>query len=606
MEISVKNIKHDALSINKYNYNHVAQVCGGMAAGLGVAAIMGWISGFLLLTSICFDCVPMGQNTSIAFVALGCALFILAYHSTHPVAHQFIKIVVIFDLLFAILIIIQYFSGINFGINQVLFSTPEKTSGMVPISMMSFMTAVIFLLIGISLLLLSFPLGSERRCKGAASILATMVVVIGSTVILGYSYATPLFYWARRVPMPLTTAIAFVLMGIGLISSAGPQYWPLYLVVGSSTRSRLMRVFLILVGAVVLFDFWLDAIVILHLGRNPAFVSSLLAILTLVVSNFIISHIANKIGNPIDRIGVEHKLVTERFQKLSGTIEQSPNAVMITDIKGNIEYVNSKFVQITGYSREVVVGQNPRILKSGQTPPEEYKRLWEIITAGGEWQGEFYNKKKTGGLYWEHAYISPIRNSEGVITHFLAVKEDITERKRAESQLVYMANRDPLTNLYNRRYFQKDLEHWLTHVQRYKIHGALLFVDLDNFKNINDTFGHQTGDKLLKTVASLLRKRIRRTDTLARLGGDEFAIILHRTNLEQAQSVAREIIELIRRSAATEENESFSITVSIGIALFPEHGATTETLLSSADIALYRAKEEGRNRLCIYTPDQKT
>ena len=279
---------------------------------------------------------------------------------------------------------------------------------------------------------------------------------------------------------------------------------------------------------------------------------------------------------------------------------------MVTDIKGNIEYVNSKFIQITGYSREEVVGQNPRILKSGQTPPEEYKRLWETITAGGEWQGEFYNKKKTGELYLEYAYISPIRNSEGVITHFLAVKEDITKRKRAESQLVYLADRDPLTNLFNRRRFLEELEVWLAQAKRYQIQGALLFIDVDNFKYINDTLGHQSGDVLLKTLADLLQKKLRNTDVLARMGGDEFAIILPYVELDKAQLVARDILEVMRYRTTADTGAIPVTTASIGIALFPEHGSSGETLLMCADLAMYMAKEEGRNRFCVYTPQQKT
>jgi len=267
------------------------------------------------------------------------------------------------------------------------------------------------------------------------------------------------------------------------------------------------------------------------------------------------------------------------------------------------------------------VGQNSRILKSGKIPPEEYKRMWNTITSGSEWHGEFQNKKKSGKLYWVHASISPVKDSNGIITHFLAVIEDINERKHLETKLVNMAERDPLTNLFNRRRFEEELEDWLAQAKRYTTHGALLFIDLDNFKHINDTFGHYTGDKhfkhindtfghytgdkLLKTVANTLQKRLRYTDTLARLGGDEFAIILQHTNIGQAQLIAGEMLGLLKYNTEGKEGKCPGITASIGIALFPEHSASLETLIAYADLAMYNAKEQGGNRVCVYSQDQE-
>ncbi|MBI2472920.1 MAG: EAL domain-containing protein [Planctomycetes bacterium] len=301
----------------------------------------------------------------------------------------------------------------------------------------------------------------------------------------------------------------------------------------------------------------------------------------------------------------ELRQTRERIELLFHAIEQSTSVVIITDDKGAIEYVNPKFTQLTGYMPEEVIGKNPRILKSGKTPPEEYKRLWAVITSGGEWKGEFRNRKKNGECYWEHAAISSIRDSEGLITHFLAIKEDITERKRFEAHLEYLANNDPLTNLFNRRRFREELEDWIAQMERHESDGALLFIDLDNFKYINDTLGHQKGDEILINFAYLLRARVRETDIIARLGGDEFAIILPYTDAERAQSIAMQILELARENIHVNNGRFHSVTASIGIALFPEHGNDAEKLLSYADLAMYRAKEKGRNCVSIYSPDQK-
>jgi diguanylate cyclase (GGDEF)-like protein/PAS domain S-box-containing protein len=307
----------------------------------------------------------------------------------------------------------------------------------------------------------------------------------------------------------------------------------------------------------------------------------------------------------ISRDVTERKRIEEELRKLSNAVKQSPVSVVITDTKGIIEYVNPRFTELTGYTPDEVIGKTPRILKSGKTSASEYKRLWDTITQGKEWRGEFCNRKKNGELYWDYAYISPIRNSEGVITHFLAVKENITERKNFEVQLAHLASCDPLTNLLNRRRFHEELENCLAQARRYGNKGAVMFLDVDNFKYINDTLGHQAGDKLLVDLATLLRKRMRKTDTLARLGGDEFAIILPHVDVDQAQSIAINILESVRNNIIVNKRQSLSITVSIGIALFPEHGDDAETLLSYADLSLYRAKEEGRNRIRVFSPDHK-
>lgn len=299
-------------------------------------------------------------------------------------------------------------------------------------------------------------------------------------------------------------------------------------------------------------------------------------------------------------------MTESRFRELSSAVEQNPCAIIITDVKGIIQYVNEKFCRMTGFAPEEVIGKNPRIFKSGETTPEEYEQLWKTITSGKTWRGELHNKKKNRELYWGHTSISSIKNPDGIITHFIAVTDDVSKRKWLETKLVNLADRDPLTNLFNRRRFQEELKNCLAQSQRYNLHGALLFIDLDNFKYVNDTLGHRTGDTLLKVVAELLKKRLRTTDTLARLGGDEFAIILHRTAWVQAMAISKEIVELVKRYATVKEGESLGVTASIGIALFPEHGFDSEILLTYADLAMYQAKEEGRNHCCIYTHERKT
>ncbi|GJQ60756.1 MAG: EAL domain-containing protein [Candidatus Scalindua sp. AMX11] len=299
------------------------------------------------------------------------------------------------------------------------------------------------------------------------------------------------------------------------------------------------------------------------------------------------------------------KQVQEKLRNLSQAVEQSPSIVIITDINGNIEYVNNKFSQLTGYTSQEVIGKNPRILKSGTITPDVYEDLWKTIAKGGEWEGEFHNKKKDGELYWEHAHILPIKNSMKMTSHYLGVKEDITERKRFEVQLIFLADHDPLTNLYNRRRFHEELGRCLVQSKRYHTTGALLFLDLDNFKYYNDTYGHLKGDELLVKLAGVLKNNIRETDTLARLGGDEFAIILPFAGAEEAQSISQHILGIVREYIPLLENKSLCLTASIGIVLFPEYGSDIDTLLSYADRAMYKAKQQGRNKVCLFSNADK-
>ncbi len=581
----------------------ITLVCAGIQICIGLIALFGWIAGLLLLASIRPDFIPMAPGTAIIFIAMGSAFIILVCWPIHFITNWFAKFISFFIIFQGLLTLIQYFFCVNFGIVILYFGSPG-TVGMAPLGIMSPITAANFLLAGVSLLLSLFI---EKKCyKNIASSLAAVVIIVGSVVILGYLYRTPLLYGGTTVPMALTTAIAFVFLGVGLIVFIGKQYWPLCLVVGSSTHARLMRTFLPITVFIVLLEGWVYTYIFCKPKNNPALISALLVILLVVIVGVLVSRISNIIANTIDSAEKKRRLAEEKLHKLSHAIEQSSCPIIITNTKGDIEYINPKFTQLTGYTLEEVLGQNPRILRSGDTKQEQYTDLWNTITSGKEWRGEFHNRKKNGELYWEQALISPIRNSEGMITHFVAIKEDVTERKNLEAKLTYTANHDSLTNLFNRHYLCEELEKLLALSERYGTSGALLFLDVDNFKYINDTLGHAAGDKLLMQIADLLKTRLRKTDIVARLGGDEFAILLPHTDTHKALFIAKQIVELIQHQATVQDIQSIGITTSIGIAMFPKHGDTVKTLLTHADLAMYQAKEKGRNRVCIFRPNQKT
>jgi len=328
--------------------------------------------------------------------------------------------------------------------------------------------------------------------------------------------------------------------------------------------------------------------------------------------------IKNLIDDLEDEVG-SHKLTAENLNKLSQAIEQSPVSVMITDLGGNIEYVNPQLCKITGYKEDELIGKNPRIMKSGNTPEIQFKNMWKAITSGKSWSGELYNKKKNGDLFWEHVTISAIKNSSNEDTHYLAIKEDISQRKEYEERrkdyeerLLYQASYDKLTNLPNRTLAYDRIQQAIANAIREQEKLALLYMDFDHFKNINDTLGHDAGDEFLKYMAGRLKGCVRDFDTVARLGGDEFLIMLLEikdANGNQEQSfedaIKRKTADILQRVAepCVIQDMEFSVTASVGIAIFPQDGDDPHILLRNADTAMYRGKRKGRNTFEVFTPE---
>lgn len=298
--------------------------------------------------------------------------------------------------------------------------------------------------------------------------------------------------------------------------------------------------------------------------------------------------------------------VNAHLRKLTLGIENSANGVMITDVNGNIEYVNRKFTQVTGFSADEAIGRTPRILKSETTPREVFSNLWETIVRGEEWRGELQNRRKNGEIYWSVASISPLRDEHGRITHFIANVEDISERKNAEATIEHLAYYDPLTDLPNRRMLQDRLVLAIRRSQRHGSAMALLYLDLDGFKHINDNLGHPSGDRLLQEMAGRYRTLLRDDDLVCRLGGDEFAVILH--DILHEEDVALVANKLLTATSLPMHFESAEVlvTASIGVALFPKDGEDSKTLERNADIALYHAKGEGKNTFRFFADELTT
>ena len=307
---------------------------------------------------------------------------------------------------------------------------------------------------------------------------------------------------------------------------------------------------------------------------------------------------------------ITHIKLRDQEFNLAATIFESHTAMLITDKDGIILRVNPAFTQITGYAAEEVIGKNPKILQSGHQSNDFYKKFWKTINETGKWEGEIWNKRKDGEIYPEYQTITAVVNRNGEITHYVATFQDITERKQTQALIEHQAFYDALTNLPNRRLILDRLNQELSAARRHNFIGALLFLDLDHFKTLNDSMGHAVGDTLLQQMASRLLGQVRKEDTVARLGGDEFVVLL--ANLGSDEHVAGQLANTIAtkiHKCLVEpydlQGNSLKFTSSIGISLFPFDNENADDVLKHADSAMYRAKHLGRDAICFYKPSMQ-
>jgi diguanylate cyclase (GGDEF)-like protein/PAS domain S-box-containing protein len=301
---------------------------------------------------------------------------------------------------------------------------------------------------------------------------------------------------------------------------------------------------------------------------------------------------------------ISERKVAEDGLRLAATVfDSSTEAIIITDAHARIVKVNQAFTDITGYQPEEVVGRNPRLLSSGRHDTLFYEAMWANLIDAGQWEGEILNRRKSGEIYPSWLTLCVVKDDVGKITNYVGISVDITMRKETEARLSFLANHDALTGLPNRILFSDRLEHAMARAHRDVLQMAILFLDLDQFKNINDTFGHTMGDSLLQSVGERLSCHIRESDTLARWGGDEFILLLEKTrSAEETALVAERILKVFSKPFRLDGHD-ISVTASIGISLFPEDGQDVQSLLRNADAAMYCAKDLGRNNVQFYTAE---
>ena len=303
---------------------------------------------------------------------------------------------------------------------------------------------------------------------------------------------------------------------------------------------------------------------------------------------------------------VRQHLAAQSVRLLTSAMEQSHGAVMITDADGCIEYVNTRYTEITGVSRDAVLGTFSDLVQNNATLDKQHCTLRERIARGDVWSATMSSTRSNGERYWQAVSASPVLDDRQTLTHIVLSIEDTSQQRELHAQLEKLAYFDPLTGLENRRMFRDRLEQALRHVKRQKTGLALLFIDLDGFKDVNDSLGHDAGDELLVSVAQRIRRHVRDEDIVARLGGDEFTVLLtHQHDNSGASVVARKIRNALREPFALRGVDR-QIGASIGIALAPEDGVEGELLMRNADMAMYRAKDMGRNNAQFFSDDMNS
>jgi diguanylate cyclase (GGDEF)-like protein/PAS domain S-box-containing protein len=302
-------------------------------------------------------------------------------------------------------------------------------------------------------------------------------------------------------------------------------------------------------------------------------------------------------------VAIQREHAGKRLHQAKIAFDSASEGILITDEKLRIVAINKGFSEITGYLESEVLGSSPKILQSGTQDDKFYKRMWRTLKKEGRWHGEVLNKRKTGETYYEWLTITAVKDNVEKVVNYVGVFADITDIKRSQNRLHELVNHDPLTGLPNRRLLNELLEHSIKRAERDNHKIALLFIDLDRFKAVNDSLGHQVGDKLLLEASRRISLSMRDSDVVARLGGDEFVVMMDMiSNPSDAALVAKKIIHALQIEFNIDENEIY-ISASVGISIFPKDCKDVEGLIKAADIAMYQVKNKGKNNHCFYSDE---
>jgi diguanylate cyclase (GGDEF)-like protein/PAS domain S-box-containing protein len=307
------------------------------------------------------------------------------------------------------------------------------------------------------------------------------------------------------------------------------------------------------------------------------------------------------LGAVVSFVDISERVAAERgLQQARIVFEHSREAIMVTDAEPRITTVNPAFTELTGFSRAETIGRSPSLLSSGRHPPEFFDGVRSTLAEKGFWSGEIWNRRKDGAVLPQRVSVSAVTDNQGKVVTYVTLMTDITGAKRAQAHMEHLALHDPLTDLPNRLLAISRLEQSISRARRHGHRVAVLFIDLDDFKPVNDRFGHASGDRVLETVASRLSGTARASDTVARLGGDEFLVVMDSITQEPDAGRLAERLTATVREPIDLRDTTVRVTASIGIAVFPDDDEDGEQLIVKADTAMYRAKARGRNRIAYF------
>jgi len=407
---------------------------------------VGLLMGLQNLSSLGEKFTPIPEEGNVLFTLLSVASILLTTIPTNKYARNAIIFICILTLFVSFITLVDLFTHYQWNLSNFIQRDSIAVNDTVT-GRMANLGAICFILASIVLLLILY------KKQRVSVYFSAILLCIAYMILLGYLYGVPFFLGDGNIPMPWSSSLLFFLLSIGFIFATGKDYAPISFFIGKSTRAVMMRNLIPIVIIIILVQNFVDIVYFKEQTRSFSFFSGLIDIIKMTVIGLVISIVSKRVGNSIDTIIGELTLYKSKVNQLSQAVENSPVTIVIADLAGNILYANNKFVEVTGYSKEEVIGHNPRILKSGHTSDAEYKLLWESITKGKSWKGEFHNKHKNGSFYWESATIYPIKNGQDEVVQFLAIKEDITEQKKVRTKLKNIAwqqsheIRGPLTSI---------------------------------------------------------------------------------------------------------------------------------------------------------------
>ncbi len=588
---------------------HLASLLKGMAqwsllatGGVSALSLMGWALGSVTITGLNPYYVPIAPSTAVCFFILSGSLLGYVLHPEDPKQRMIAGLSALLIIAICSSILVAFVAGIRFAAERLWFYPPPSLFPF-PVGHMSPITAICFLAASGSVFLLIFSSPLRRVYREVASFLAIALIAMAAIVLLGYLYGTPLLYGGAMIPVAFPTALAFVLLGLALVSISGSHVLPVRVFSGPSVRSRLLRAFL---PTIIVFVFIHGLIYKAALPEtgNPALRSSLIAILSALFIGIIIAKLAKSIGNEMDRANNEREKKELALQQSEEKLRESEekfrllahcaqDAIIMIDQEGNVVFWNEAAEKIFGYASREAVGKNCHALIVPPRYQEAYEKGFRTFVETGLGgaigkTSELAALRKDGTefpieLSLSATYLQGNRAAVGIV-------RDISQRKESEDLIRTLAITDQLTGLYNRRGLLTLAEQQLNMAERTGKGLILLFADLDGMKHINDTLGHQTGDEALMEAAQVLQEAFRKVDIIARIGGDEFAVLMPEASREYSAGVEKRLRDRMALHNAR-AGRSFSISMSIGMA-YCDSGqpCSLDELLSRADVLMYEQK----------------